>query len=87
MSFIEGLPDDLVQREILPKLMVPTLRQRLCIADKAALVEVLNRLRRCWATSAIWKRTIEATVEWAAWRLARWEAGQYDENFNAPGRN
>ncbi|KAG0568266.1 hypothetical protein KC19_6G007600 [Ceratodon purpureus] len=84
MAFISDLPDDVVVRTLLPKLRVPFNRRRECDCDMAKLKEILTRLRCCWALSLRWKTAIEETVEWAAWRLARWEADEYHVESSGP---
>ena len=85
MTFIEGIPEEVVLKSLLPKLTVPLSRRDECVIDYVQVKAVLQRLRTCWALSTLWKATIERTVEWAAWRLARWEAEAYLAESTAPG--
>lgn len=85
MSFISGLPDEIVESLIFPKLQVPLCgRWSRIKCDHATVVDILHRLRRLWATSSTWKSKIEETLEWAAWRLGRWEAELYAVQSWAP---
>ena len=85
MTFIDGIPEEVVLRFILPKLRAPLNRRNECVCGTVIVKETLNRLRRIWASSALWKTTIESTAEWAAWRLARWEAEQYQAEATRNG--
>lgn len=87
MSFIDGLPDEVVLREIFPKLRIPLDEGgKPACSDIFEMYDVLNRLRALWATSSSWKTIVEETVEWAAWRLAYWEAEQYQIESSGRGK-
>ncbi|KAG0596698.1 hypothetical protein M758_UG277400 [Ceratodon purpureus] len=78
MPFIDGIPDDLVTEEILMRCRVPLDQARQIDCYEQTIVDFLMRLRRCWAISSTWKCAVERTLEWAAWRLARYEAEQFE---------
>ena len=86
MEFIDGIPDEIVVQSFLPKLRAPLNRRGQCTLDRRALKDVVQRLRRCWAVSSLWKTSIENSAEWAAWRLARSEADLYRQNSTGSGK-
>ena len=87
MSLVNGFTSDLVIQEILPKLRLPMDSCRKCSSDRVEILGVLSRLRQCWSASKIWKSSIERTLEWSAWRLARWETKIFRRLSILPGMN
>lgn len=71
--YIHGLPSSMLESVLLPHLLLPrpTSSKSLHLIPSQELKTMLTTLQKLRSVSRRWKKWVDSTLEWTAWRVAR----------------